>query len=124
MDTFSVPKTENTPAILLDPVSGELKIEGRSYTDDAVAFYDPVFNWIDKYCEVPLSETKFIVDCDYLNTSSYKCIIKILNKLKEIQDAGKSVALLWFYEDGDDDYKDAGEDLKGVTPIPVEIKMK
>ena len=81
MEKLIIQHTEETPSVTLDKDNGVFRISENSYPDDALRFYQPVVEWIKKYCEDPNPETV----CEYafssVNTSSEKIITKILNML-------------------------------------------
>ena len=41
--------TEDTPEVLLDSGNNTFSISGRSFPENAIEFYEPIFAWLQKY---------------------------------------------------------------------------
>ena len=121
MDNLDLPGGPKTPQILLEP-SGNFEIRGKSIPENSVEFYKPVFDWLDKYSEKPNSNTKVLVELEYFNTSSSKCILDIFRKLETLHKSGKSsVAISWMYDEDDEDMMETGEDYQTIVKVPFTI---
>lgn len=122
MDNLTINPTQKTPKINLDAESGNLLIEGRSIPENSVDFFQPVYDWIDAYAESPKKNTTMDVKLEYFNTSSSKCILKVLKKLENMNAANKSqVAINWYYEADDEDMLEAGQDFDVIIGIPFKM---
>jgi len=121
METLIIPATINTPSIHFDPLSGLLKISGRSFPEDSFAFYDQIFIWLGNYIELPLNDTNLIIKMDLISSSSLKCLHKLSNQLKEVQLKGKTAKIQWIFEDEDVETRELGESFKDVVDLPFEI---
>jgi hypothetical protein len=75
---------------------------------------------LSKYCQNPASKTLFRLKIDYLNTSSYKEILKILYRLEEIKDFGFFTSIEWEYLEGDQDMLEVGRDYEYLVQLPFE----
>ena len=124
MELFFKEGARKTPKISFDPVSGDFELSGRSFLDDPYEFYNDLFEWLDKYLEVPLSLTMLVFDTDYYNSESYKCFLKIIKKLESIKDKNHEVLVTWIYDRGDEEIMEAGEDLKEFTSLSINVKEK
>jgi len=122
MEIFLREDSRKTPKISFDPQSGKFEISGRSFPDEAFEFYKDLFDWLDKYLEVPLSSTTLTFKTDYFNTSSNRCFLELIKKLENIQDKNHEVFVTWLYEKDDEEIKEAGEDLKELTMLSINIK--
>jgi hypothetical protein len=58
---------------------------------------------------------------NYVNTSSTKHVIKILEYLEPYYLAGFGCQVYWQYDDGDDNMLGIGDDLKNYVNIPFEL---
>jgi hypothetical protein len=112
---------EYLPGIILDKESGKFEISGKTCPEDAVAFYDPVFDWLDEYAKDPLKETVFDFKLTYFNTVSSKILMMIMMRLEELQEEGNKVKIRWFYPEDDDDLEEAGDDFSGMVDIEFEM---
>ena len=117
LDSLEVVGTSETPSIQLDKKEGKLSFKGRSIPQNAVAFYRPVLEWTEDYIVKPHKSTTIEIELDYINTSSSKCLLEFF-KLFEAEGTAKKVQVNWYYEEGDDDMHEAGEDYNLIVNIP------
>lgn len=124
METLTIEAGIKTPYIRLQPDGGLLEIKGKSIPENSLEFYRPVYAWIDQYATRPQQKTQLIVQLEYFNTSSSKCLLDIFRKLEALQQSGSSeVQVKWFYESDDEDMKEAGDDYQTIVKIPFEIAV-
>ena len=110
-----------TPDILLDGDNGQIKLKGRSIPENSIEFFDPIYSWIDTYCESPCSETVLDVRLEYFNTSSSKCLLDIFKKFEKINGNRSHVRVNWYFERDDEDMAEAGEDYQAIVDLPFDI---
>ncbi len=58
---LKIAETDETPKIIFDKVRQVFEVSGRSFPEDSVEFYTPVFQWLKQYADEPNSTTAFIV---------------------------------------------------------------
>jgi hypothetical protein len=122
MEAIHIEMTPKTPEVKLNAASGTLELRGRSIPENSIEFYSPVFEWIDKYCRKPQTNTTLHIQLEYFNTSSSKCLLDILKKLQNLSQLGTSaVKVVWHYEEDDEDMLEAGEDYQAIIRIPFEM---
>lgn len=121
MENLNLEPGPKTPRILLDS-NGYIEIKGKSIPENSVAFYQPVFEWLDRYASQPKPGTKVLVQLEYFNTSSSKCILDIFRKLENLHKSGASaVSIAWLYDEDDEDMMETGEDYQAIVKIPFTI---
>ena len=122
LSLYTAEKTVSTPYMNFDPATGNLEMRGKSIPENSVAFYKPLFDWLDNYVQNPAPKTHLTVQLDYFNTSSSKCIVDIFKKLDQIAKNGKGeAAITWMHDESDDDMLEAGEDYKSIIKVPFNI---
>jgi hypothetical protein len=120
--TLQIKGTEDTPEIGYNHETNEFIISGRSLPEDVSSFYQPTFEWLDKYAMTAGLATTFKFKLEYFNTASSKIILDILMRLEEINLAGENKANVeWHFMDGDDDMSEAGEEYKELVEIPFNL---
>ena len=122
MKKFYSKATIETPEISFDHLTGEFEITVRSFPDQAFAFYDSLFLWVDEYVMVPLKNTRLVIKIDYINTSSLKCLLEIVKKLEACINKNHKVSVEWYYGKGDEEIKETGEDFGEISGIPVSVQ--
>ncbi|HKK59667.1 MAG TPA: DUF1987 domain-containing protein [Salinivirga sp.] len=119
MDKLFWEGTETTPQVLLDPESQKYEIKGRSFPEDPVEFYQPIFDWIDN--NLPEIDHKIIMDMyiEYFNSSSNRMILLIMKKLEEHLMHGKDIHIKWNYDD--EEVLGDGQMYSTLIKIPFEL---
>jgi len=123
MECLLIEKTKSTPAISFDPKSYKLTIEGQSYPENAFKFYEPLFSWLDEYLEQLEQATvlELYFHMPYINTSSSKCIMMLLEKLENAYHEGKKVSVRWYYDEENEIALECAEEFKEDLNLPFEI---
>lgn len=123
MECLYIEKTKSTPEIHFDPTNCKLSIEGQSYPENAFKFYEPLFTWLDSYLQQLEQEVvlEIYFHMPYINTSSSKCMMMLLEKLDEAYQKGKKVAVRWYYDVENDTALECAEEFKEDLVIPFEI---
>ena len=107
MESLIIPKTEDTPEINFDPGKGHFVISDRSWPENAVGFYKPIFEWLESYLQAPLPITTLEFKLEYFNTSSAKQIAKLLLLFEKNSD-NTDITVKWHYEKDDIDMYTSG----------------
>jgi hypothetical protein len=97
MNRLEIASTKSTPEVNLDPIQHELSIKGQSYPENSYKFYEPIIHWLDQYAKT-LNENQNVIinfDLPYINTSSSKCLMMLLDKLDEAYLANKNIVINW-----------------------------
>jgi len=121
MESLVIEGTAKTPSVKFDGNSGLIEIKGRSIPENSIEFYKPMVEWLEKYAKTPNAKTKVVVQLEYFNTSSSKCILDVFKKLEEIHKAKNEVSINWYYEEDDEDMLEAGEDYESIIRIPFKM---
>ncbi len=112
-DKLDIEATSRTPAVAFDFASNHLKIAGESYPEDVTEFYGPVFIALDTYLGI-LSDRgscRFDFELIYLNSSSAKAIMMLMDKLDAAAKKGAAVDVYWYYDNEDDTMQELGEEF-------------
>ncbi len=112
MDDLNIEPTKYTPAISFDSGNHVLEIKGMSYPPDIAETYAPFFSWLDAY--LSRSSHRFVVNIDlnYLNSSSYRIMLRLFETLEEETQKGRKVVVNWLYDPEDDDKLELGEEFQ------------
>jgi SiaC family regulatory phosphoprotein len=124
MEILRIDKTDRTPSIYCNHEEGALEMSGRSIPENAISFYKLLFDWLDSYVQQPNSETQVVFNLEYFNTSSSKCILDILRKLEKIAEGGSKVEVKWYFDEGDEDMEESGNDFKSLINLDIELVAK
>lgn len=123
MERLYIEQTKGTPMIDFDPATNILMMKGQSYPENAFKFYEEIFKWVDEYLvsiegEVVV-EIKF--NLPYINTSSSKCIMMLLDKFDDAYSRGKDVRVNWYYDADNESELECAEEFKEDVSMPFEL---
>ncbi|MFA6506742.1 MAG: DUF1987 domain-containing protein [Treponemataceae bacterium] len=117
---MDIPATSSTPRVRFIEEKSVLEFVGESYPENSFAFFAPVFEWLN--VELPHKEgLRVEVNIAYMNSSSTKCMLDILDALTESAEEGRKISVTWFYEAGNDRALDLAEEFKEDISLPFEI---
>ena len=123
MEALVIEQTKSTPAIHFDPENNLLSIKGQSYPENSFKFYEPVFAWLDEY--LTSVETQVTVriyfHMPYINTSSSKCLMMLLEKLENAHQRGQAVSVRWYYDTENEMALECAEEFKEDLTLPFQI---
>ena len=115
MRSLLIASTAKTPQIEFDAEQNQLTLTGRSIPENAVDFYRPVLDWT--HCLEADTPLKVMVQLEYFNTSSSKCLLDLFKRL-ETSDA---VEVMWYFDSDDEDMLEAGEDYDHIVKLPFKF---
>ncbi|SDF57999.1 DUF1987 domain-containing protein [Sporomusa acidovorans] len=123
MQDLYIEKTKSTPEIQFNAQNHKLRIEGQSYPENAFKFYEPVFHWVDRYLQQFEQEVvlEIYFYMPYINTSSSKCIMMLLEKLEDAHQDGQKATVRWYYDEENEMALECAEEFKEDLTIPFEI---
>ncbi len=113
-------KTEKTPEVILDKDNSVFQISGRSIVENAHEFYAPVLSWFIEYFKSPNNSTEFVLNLDYLNSSSSLQIMKMI-MIFEQNKSNNNLKVIWKYESEDELSRERGEELQDSSEIDFEL---
>lgn len=123
MSNLYIEKTKSTPQIQFDATNNKLRIEGQSYPENAFKFYEPVLAWIDEHLHQSSQEMvlEIFFHMPYINTSSSKCVMMLLEKLENAHLTGRGVTVRWYYDKENEAALECAEEFKEDLTVPFEI---
>ncbi|MCF8011670.1 MAG: DUF1987 domain-containing protein [Clostridiales bacterium] len=123
MEKLFIKATKSTPEVNLDSDNNNLLINGQSYPENAFKFYEPIFNWVNEYLDELETGVQVQIDftLPYINTSSSKCIMMLLDKFDDAFLAGKNIFLNWYCDQENEIEFECAEEFKEDMNFPIEI---
>ncbi|MDF2925753.1 MAG: hypothetical protein K0R57_4667 [Paenibacillaceae bacterium] len=122
MKSLYIAATKSTPEVQFLPEDKLLQFIGQSYPENVFKFYEPVLQWVDEYLEQPVTQPLMIrIQIPYMNTSSTKCYMMMLEKFDDAYAAGKDVSLQWLYNPDNENELECAEEFKEDLSLPFHI---
>lgn len=110
MKTINIESTATTPEVhLLE--DGMITFAGKSMMENAIDFYGPIHDWVDKFMAKGLDKLEMEFDFVYFNSTSAKQILKMLMKLDESE---INCVVNWKYPKDHDILKFRGAELESM----------
>ncbi len=100
--------------------NGVFKIIGSSFMENALQFYDPIFEWVAAFTTTKKPAQLHLL-LDYYNTASVKCFDMLLRDLEAYAQNGNQVEVFWYYEEEDTDNMADGEDFDDLIDLLFHI---
>lgn len=126
MSPLSIDPTEFTPKVLFDPENSVFEISGFSRPENVIGFYRPILKWLDEYNDNVLSKNLDFnksnltvnLKMTYFNSASSKFLLDILLEFMKYHSKGNEVDINWYYEEGDDEIQESGEEISDMLGYP------
>jgi hypothetical protein len=125
LNSLYIAATKSTPEIAFDPSLHRLSMKGESYPENAFKFYEPIFSWVEQYIHSLKDQQAVTVTLElpYINTSSTKCLMMLLEKFEEAYQAGKNIRLEWYCNEENDSELECAEEFQEDMSMPFDILM-
>jgi len=122
MEKIFIEPTRITPLINFDPDEGLLEMKGRSSPENSIEFYQKILDNLEEYAVSGGEQFTANIAFEYFNTSSSKCLFDVFKRMSRIEDSGKAITINWYYEEGDDDMMEAGEDYSDLLDLDFNFR--
>lgn len=117
---IDIPATKSSPQVGFRQEEGVLTVSGECYPENSFAFFDPIFNWL--HTELPNMENLHLqVKIPYMNSSSTKCMLDLLDLLADFPRHGCSARVTWYYDKDNDRAFELAEEFSDDVEVPFEI---
>lgn len=121
MSDLNVAATSTTPGISACSETGRVSLIGDSYPENSFEFFQPLIAWLESYLGQPEGRLSLEICLAYLNTSSVRVMMDILDMLEESFQAGRQVDLVWFYEAGNERIAELAEEFREDCTFPYTV---
>ncbi|GFK92271.1 hypothetical protein NNJEOMEG_00093 [Fundidesulfovibrio magnetotacticus] len=120
MQSLDIPATHTSPLIRFEPEEAVLRMEGESYPEYSFEFYQPVMIWLKERLGAGHG-LSVVIDISYMNSSSTKCMLDILDLLEEAHGQGAPVRVEWRYDAANPRALDLAHEFEEEVTFPFAI---
>lgn len=120
MNTLDIPQSSSTPLVRFAPDERKMLISGESYPENSFGFYAPVLDWVKEYLSGS-NELHLDIDISYMNSSSTKCVLDLLDLLEDAHGRGGTVDIVWRYDTENPRSLDLAEEFQEEVTLPFTI---
>lgn|SRR5574340_314172 len=124
MNNLDIPQTNNSPAILADWNKGLVMMKGDSYPENSFELFQPLIDWVGAYLQQAGRPLQLELELLYLNTSSIRALMDILDMLEEAHKQGAGVRVRWCYDAANARVGELAEEFKEDCTFPFDIVAK
>jgi len=123
VEPFIVEQTKSTPLVAFNAESRMLIIKGQSYPENSFKFYEPILQWLDDFFTMDRDDRliSLEVSLPYINTSSSKCMLMLLEKFEEAKEDGKNIVVNWYYDQDNESELECAEDFKEFVELKFNL---
>lgn len=121
MNDITISKTPNTPAVSTDYAKGVITMAGDSYPENPFEFFQPLFEWVNRYLDTETGPLSLDLELVYLNTSSIRAMMDIFDRMEEAHRSGRTVRVRWVYDQENDRVGELAEEFKEDCTFPFVI---
>lgn len=121
LDRLQQVATPSTPAIDFDPATGTLRLVGESYPENAFEYFRPLLGWVARFVDEGATPIVAEIALSYLNTSSIKSVMDLLDLLEAAHRRGRQVTVRWSYAEDNERALEMIEEFKEEVTLPFFI---
>jgi len=127
MKSLQIKGTQVSPAVDFNLETRTLEISGYSRPENVRDFYFPLITWLDELANLLKDSKALNADIEpfsfkfkfiYFNSSSAKFIYDIIIMLNGFQNDGFPLKIYWYFDEDDDELREAGEELSDMANVP------
>jgi SiaC family regulatory phosphoprotein len=117
----TIPRTVSTPQVSFEPVGRKMEISGDSYPENSFQFYAPITRWIKEKLAEEAGGLHLDINVSYMNSSSTKCMLDLLDLLEDAHGRGGDVKITWRYDKENPRSLDLAEEFREEVTLPFLI---
>lgn len=121
MTELDVVASQSTPGIRTDAAAGVLYMDGDSFPENAYELFAPVIGWVERYLSDGSAPLRLDLRLVYLNTSSVRGMLDVLDLLEAAHEQGRQVSLRWFYHPDNERVAELAEEFAEDYTFPFAI---
>ena len=124
MEPLIIEATKSTPKVDFNAKDRMLIIKGQSYPENSFKFYDPIFQWLDMFFTTVEEDDGLIkleISLPYINTSSTKCILMLLEKFEVAEKNGRNMDVTWYYDKENENELECAQDFKEFVELEFNL---
>lgn len=122
MEKWTIDATDRSPLVLLDRQDSFLRIEGRSYPEEGMDFFEPIlvrFKTLEN-SDNPIRTVH--IRLEYYNSATSKAISELFQCLSQAKARGNDVRVIWEYDEDDEGIQEDIEMFIDTFDLQFEIR--
>ena len=130
MENLLITASPNSPEINGNAIENTITIKGESRPENVRSFYEPLFNWLEKYqaglLKASTTTINLNLNLSYFNSSSVKIFLEIISSFIALSKTNPNVIFIinWFHDESDEDIIEAGKEFESIIGLPMCFVVK
>jgi hypothetical protein len=123
MEKWTIDATDRSPKVVLDRQESILLVEGRSYPEEGMDFFDPI---IMRFRSIQDSDNPIgtvHIRLEYYNSATTKALADLLTAMERCAKRGNDVKVIWEYEEDDDGIAEDIEMFRETYQLDFETRF-
>jgi len=104
--------TQSTPYVLIDEKNHRMQLEGMSFHENTIEFFQDIIQWLDDYITSDFDTFTFDCKMKYFNSSTTKILFDMLELMDEHASDNKKIIVNWHVNKDDDLLIELFEDIE------------
>lgn len=122
MNNLKIEATKSTPLVDFDADTGRLSLKGESYPENAFKFFEPLLAWVQEFLAVtPARPAAVELSLPYINTSSSKCLMMLLDALAQAKASGRKIEAAWYFDPENESEKECAEEFVELVDLGIRL---
>jgi hypothetical protein len=127
---FEKERTASTPYILVDEEKNYMKLEGRSFNENVVEYFEEINDWLDNYLTSDFVSFTFDCELNYINSSTVKMLLNMIMKMDKYAcmqhtNEKKNITVNWITTKSNEIIIECGEDIQDeINNITFNLMLK
>ncbi len=106
MEKWTIEATDRSPNVILDRQESILKVEGRSYPEEGMDFFDPILLRFKTLQDSDNPIKVIHVRLEYYNSATSKALADLFTTMIRAKNKGHETKVIWEFEEDDDGIQD------------------
>ena len=116
--------TTSTPDVDANWEAGRLRMGGDSYPENSFDIFQPVIDWLESFLTTETRPILLELSLVYLNTSSVRVLMDMLDILEEAHQGGRGVEVVWLCNENNERVGELAEEFKEDCTFPFHIRAE
>jgi len=122
MEKWTIEASDRSPSVVLDRQESILKIDGRSYPEEGMDFFDPIVLRVKRLLQTEMPIRIVHLRLEYYHSATSKAIAELFNTLVKAKAMGHEVKIIWEYEEDDDGIQEDIDMFVESYNLPFDIR--
>jgi hypothetical protein len=122
VENLMIEATKSTPRVDFEAAAGKLSLRGESYPENAFKFFEPLLAWVDAFlAQAEPRSLSIELRLPYINTSSSKCLMMLLEKFADAKAGGREVSAVWYYDPDNESERECAEEFSELVDMGIAL---